>query len=353
MDIATLAASIAAAERRGRCFFIWCSPVAAPPKRNDQSTPASLQSDSSEPNLRQDCGQISRPQNRPSLARNGQGRPELSLGSSEKLRIMPRRMSERSNDVTVYMVLNGYRTRLVYVETAADEADRETVIRSFLSRQYSNALRVIAFNTAEGWSQDVSEGIVNELLERARRRHPLRGHEAVLYLKTKNFHWHVSRPEFPRLPFDAGRTGRPDFRHHRRDRRARAQDRGHDAAFDRTDQPPAAHPRQRRRVCHADVADIPNRSRLLQRIPAPLRNTSAFGQLARASGGVLNGVPPRRPAGTGSRRPVRPDVRGSDDVGPLVQFARTGAGRTGANPLTASRDANAIGIETVLLRSYH
>jgi hypothetical protein len=59
------------------------------------------------------------------------------------------------------------------------------------------------------------------------------------------------------------------------------------------------------------VADIPNRSRLLQRIPAPLRNTSAFGQLARASGGVLNGVPPRRPAGTGSRRPVRPDVRGS------------------------------------------
>src|SRR5580704_16456041 len=79
------------------------SPVAAPPKRNDRSTPASLQSDSSEPNLRQYCGQISRPQNRPSLARNGQGRLELSLGSSEKLRIMPRRMSERSNDVTVYM----------------------------------------------------------------------------------------------------------------------------------------------------------------------------------------------------------------------------------------------------------
>jgi hypothetical protein len=31
-----------------------------------------------------------------------------------------------------------------------------------------------------------------------------------------------------------------------------------------------------------------------------------------------------------------------------VQFARTGAGRTGANPLTASRDANATGIETIL-----
>jgi hypothetical protein len=38
-------------------------------------------------------------------------------------------MPERSNDVTVYMVLNDYRTGLAYVETAADEADRETVIR--------------------------------------------------------------------------------------------------------------------------------------------------------------------------------------------------------------------------------
>ena len=80
---------------------------------------------------------------------------------------MPRRMPERSNDVTVYMVLNDYRTGLAYVETAADEADRETVIRNFLSGQYSNALRVISFNTAEGWSQDVSEDIVSELLERA------------------------------------------------------------------------------------------------------------------------------------------------------------------------------------------
>ena len=80
---------------------------------------------------------------------------------------MPRRMPERSNDVTVYMVLNDYRTGLAYVETAADEADRETIIRNFLSGQYSNALQVISFNTAEGWSQDVSEDIVSELLERA------------------------------------------------------------------------------------------------------------------------------------------------------------------------------------------
>jgi hypothetical protein len=47
-----------------------------------------------------------------------------------------------------------------------DEADRETVIRNFLSGQYGNALRVIAFNAAEGWSQDVSEDVAHEVLDR-------------------------------------------------------------------------------------------------------------------------------------------------------------------------------------------
>jgi hypothetical protein len=46
-------------------------------------------------------------------------------------------------------------------------AARETIIRNFLSGQYANALRVIAFNTAEGWSRDVSEDIAGEVLERA------------------------------------------------------------------------------------------------------------------------------------------------------------------------------------------
>jgi hypothetical protein len=33
--------------------------------------------------------------------------------------------------------------------------------------QYSDALRVVAFNTAEGWSRDVSEDIAAEVLEEA------------------------------------------------------------------------------------------------------------------------------------------------------------------------------------------
>src|SRR5271170_6309143 len=80
---------------------------------------------------------------------------------------MSHRVSELSDDVTVYLVLNDFRTGMAYLETAADEADRETVIRNFIGGQYSDALRVVAFNTAEGWSRDVSEDIAGEVLDRA------------------------------------------------------------------------------------------------------------------------------------------------------------------------------------------
>jgi hypothetical protein len=81
---------------------------------------------------------------------------------------MPRRVTEPFDDVTVYSVLNDHgKHGLAYDETDPAEADRETVIRNFLSGQYSNALRVIAFNTAEGWSRDVSEDLAGEVLERA------------------------------------------------------------------------------------------------------------------------------------------------------------------------------------------
>jgi hypothetical protein len=81
---------------------------------------------------------------------------------------MSRPVSECPDDVTVYLVINDYgKFGRAFVETDIAEADRETVLRNFLSGQYSNALRVIAFNTTEGWSRDVSEEIAGELLERA------------------------------------------------------------------------------------------------------------------------------------------------------------------------------------------
>ena len=39
----------------------------------------------------------------------------------------------------------------------------------------------------------------------------------ALYMKTKNFHWHMSGAAFPRLPSASGRTRRADLRHDRPD----------------------------------------------------------------------------------------------------------------------------------------
>jgi hypothetical protein len=76
--------------------------------------------------------------------------------------------SAYSDDLTVYLVLNDHgQFGIAYDETDPAEADRETIIRNFLTGHYSDALRVVAFNTAEGWSRDVSEDIAGEVLERA------------------------------------------------------------------------------------------------------------------------------------------------------------------------------------------
>jgi hypothetical protein len=77
-------------------------------------------------------------------------------------------LPERSDDVTIYLVLNDYgKLGSAYVETDPAEADRKTIICNFLSGRYGNAVRVVAFNTAEGWSWDVSEDIAREILQRA------------------------------------------------------------------------------------------------------------------------------------------------------------------------------------------
>jgi hypothetical protein len=51
-------------------------------------------------------------------------------------------------------------------EADYEATDLETVIRDLLTGQYSNPIRVVAFNTAERWSEDVSEDIARELRRR-------------------------------------------------------------------------------------------------------------------------------------------------------------------------------------------
>ena len=78
--------------------------------------------------------------------------------------------SQPAFDVTVHIVLNDFGPMgRAYCETDEAEADEETVIENILSGQYSHPLRVVAFNTAEGWARDVTEDIARAVLDRAQK----------------------------------------------------------------------------------------------------------------------------------------------------------------------------------------
>ena len=64
-------------------------------------------------------------------------------------------------------------------ETDCETADLETVIQDLLTGQYHNPIRVIAFNTAERWSEDVSADVAQEL----RRRCDLQMRDVPFFLQ--------------------------------------------------------------------------------------------------------------------------------------------------------------------------
>lgn len=68
-------------------------------------------------------------------------------------------------DRDIYLVLDDFGGRLgrAWRETNDAETDRATLIRYMLEGQYENPIRIVAFNTVEGWSRDVTEDIANEL----------------------------------------------------------------------------------------------------------------------------------------------------------------------------------------------
>jgi hypothetical protein len=74
----------------------------------------------------------------------------------------------QSDDREVYLVLDDFGGKLgrAWPETDEDCTDRETVITDLLTGQYGNPVRIVAFNTAEGWSRDVSQDLADELAQR-------------------------------------------------------------------------------------------------------------------------------------------------------------------------------------------
>lgn len=69
------------------------------------------------------------------------------------------------DDHDTYLVLDEFGGQLgrAWRETDEDRTDREIVITDLMTGQYCNPVRVVAFNTAEGWSRDVTNDIADEL----------------------------------------------------------------------------------------------------------------------------------------------------------------------------------------------
>jgi hypothetical protein len=51
-------------------------------------------------------------------------------------------------------------------ETDIEQADLDTVISDLMSGQYNDPVRVVAFNTTERWSEDVSQDVAREIMRR-------------------------------------------------------------------------------------------------------------------------------------------------------------------------------------------
>jgi hypothetical protein len=70
-------------------------------------------------------------------------------------------------DRIVYLLLDDFGGKYGWgwPETDVGDIDRPTVVRHLLESQYPSPGRIVAFNTAEGWSCDVSDEIAAELAQ--------------------------------------------------------------------------------------------------------------------------------------------------------------------------------------------
>ena len=81
------------------------------------------------------------------------------------MRRSPSMVPEANQDT--YLVLDDLgRLGRVWRATAEEDANQEALIRDLLDDQYSRPTRIVAFNTTEGWSRDVTLDIADELRRR-------------------------------------------------------------------------------------------------------------------------------------------------------------------------------------------
>jgi hypothetical protein len=77
------------------------------------------------------------------------------------------RVAPYGADQTVYFVIDRFgKFSSVYRETEVERTDLETVITDLMSGQFNDPIRVVAFNTLEHWTEDVSNDIALEIQTR-------------------------------------------------------------------------------------------------------------------------------------------------------------------------------------------
>jgi hypothetical protein len=71
-------------------------------------------------------------------------------------------------DQDTYIVLDDFGDRLgrAWRETDGNAADREAVVRDLLAGEFSNPVRIVCFNLAEGWSRDATKDLADEVRRR-------------------------------------------------------------------------------------------------------------------------------------------------------------------------------------------
>jgi hypothetical protein len=73
----------------------------------------------------------------------------------------------KGDDQNFYLVINNYgKLGHAFAETDIAKANLETTISDLMSGQYSDPVRVVAFNTTEHWAEDASEDIAREIPHR-------------------------------------------------------------------------------------------------------------------------------------------------------------------------------------------
>jgi hypothetical protein len=71
-------------------------------------------------------------------------------------------------DRDIYLVADDLgRSGSAWRETDMETADLETLLQDLLAGEYRRPIRVIAFNTSERWSEDVSEDVAREIQHRS------------------------------------------------------------------------------------------------------------------------------------------------------------------------------------------